>query len=281
VKKLLLRLFVLVAVVVTVAVGARPARATPRSLPFTYPVHTLPAGVSELEQYVDFIPTRVMREAADGTVEGVMSQRFVLQTEFEYGITDRLEAAFYLVFRQAAAAGGGSLEFQGTKQRLRYRFLSESEAPVGLAGYFEIATFHNEIELEEKLIIGRRFGRLELLANLWLEQERYFQTKETKLIYNPTMGATWEFSPRLIAGVEYWVRGRMGGSDPDPAIVSDAPTRAHHYLGPTLLLQGKTMWLSMGAYLGLASLGSGAGKGFEVGAAYGPVWVRALLGVDL
>jgi hypothetical protein len=249
-----------------------PAHATPRSLPFTYPVHSLPAGVSEIEQYVDLIPTRVPREKDDGTLDGVISNRFVLQTEFEYGITDRLEAAFYLAFRQSAVAGGGSLEFQGTKQRLRYRFLNQGEAPVGVAGYFEVATFHDEIEVEEKLILGQRFGRFEVMANLWLEQERYFQTDETKLIYNPTVGATYEVSPRLTFGLEYWVRGRLSGSTS-----GEAPTRAHHYLGPTLMLQGKTMWFSLGAYLGLDSIS----RGFEVNAAYGPVWVRGLLGVDL
>jgi hypothetical protein len=253
--------------------AAAPAGATPRSLPFTYPYDTLPAGASELEQYVDVIPTRVPRERADGTVEGVLGHRYALQTEFEYGITDRLEAAFYVVFRQAASVGAGSLHLQGIKQRLRYRLANDHEWPVGAAVYFEVAEFSDEIELEQKLILGRRFGRLQLLANLWFEEERYFQTKETKLIYNPTAGATWEISPRVIVGLEYWVRGRFDGG----AASTDAPTSAHHYLGPTLLLQGESMWLSVGAYVGLSSVT----RGFEVGNAYGPLWVRALLGVDL
>jgi hypothetical protein len=252
---------------------AAPAAATPRSLPFTYPYHTLPAGAAELEQYVDIIPTRVASERSDGTLEGVLAHRYVLQTEFEYGITDRLEAAFYLVFRQSAAAGTGSLHFEGVKQRVRYRFAGEDEWPVGMAGYLEVAEFNDEVELEEKLIFGRRFGRLQVLANAWFEQERYFQTKETKFIYNPTAGATWEFSPKVIAGLEYWVRGRFDHGTAS----ADAPSSVHHYLGPTLLLQGHTMWFSVGAYLGLTSLG----KGFQVGDAYGPLWVRALLGVDL
>jgi hypothetical protein len=255
---------------------AAPAAATPRALPFTYPYETLPAGASELEQYVDIVPARVASERADGTLEGVLAHRYVLQTEFEYGITDRLEAAFYVVFRQAAAVGSGSLHFQGVKQRLRYRFANDYEFPVGVAGYLEVAEFNDEIELEEKLIVGRRFGRLQLLANAWFEQERYFQIKETKLIYNPAVGATWELSPSFIMGLEYWVRGRMGGSSTSTAS-ADAPTRAHHYLGPTLLLQGKTMWFSLGAYLGLNALG----RGFTVGEAYGPLWFRAMIGVDL
>jgi hypothetical protein len=222
---------------------------------------------------VDVIPTRVARERSDGTLEGVLGHRYVLQTEFEYGITDRLEGAFYLVFRQSAAVGSGSLHLQGIKQRLRYRFANDYEWPVGVAAYFEVAEFNDEIEVEEKLILGRRFGRLQVLANVWFEQERYFQTKETKLIYNPTAGVTWEFSPRFIAGLEYWVRGRMDGG----AASGDSPSHPHHYLGPTLLLQGEAMWLSVGAYLGLSTVG----KGFQVGEAYGPLWIRALLGVDL
>lgn len=254
---------------------AAPAAATPRALPFTYPYQTLPAGVGEIEQYLDMVPGRVANERSDGTIEGLMATRFVLQTEFEYGITDRLEAAFYLVWQQAAAVGSGSLHFQGVKQRLRYRITNDYEFPVGIATYLELAEFNNEIELEEKLIVGRRFGRLQVLANLWFEQERYFQTKETKLIYNPTIGFSWEWAPSLHTGLEYWVRGRMGGSSSAGSV--DAPTGAHHYLGPTVLLQGKSLWLSVGAYLGLTSVS----KGFQVGDAYGPLWVRTMIGVDL
>jgi hypothetical protein len=259
--------------VLAILLVAAPAAATPRSLPFTYPYHTLPAGVSELEQYVDIVPERVPRERADGTLEGVLAHRYQLQTEFEYGITDRLEAAFYLVFRQSGAVGPGSLSFQGVKQRLRYRIATDDEWPVGMGAYFEVAEFNDEIELEEKLIFGRRFGRVQVLANLWFEQERYFQVKETKFIYNPTIGATWEWSPSVITGLEYWVRGRFDNGTAS----TDAPTGAHHYLGPTLLLQGHTMWFSVGAYVGLTSVG----KGFQVGQPYGPLWIRALLGVDL
>jgi hypothetical protein len=256
-----------------ILLAAAPAAATPRSLPFTYPYDTLPAGATELEQYVDMIPTRVARERTDGTLEGVLGHRWVLQTEFEYGITDRLEAAFYLVFRQSASVGSGSLHLQGIKQRLRYRFANDYEWPVGVGAYLEVAEFGDEIEVEEKLIVGRRFGRLQVLANIWFEQERYFQTKETKFIYNPTAGVTWEFSPRLIAGLEYWVRGRLDGG----AASGDTPSKPHHYLGPTLLLQGESMWLSVGAYVGLSSVDNG----FRVGEAYGPLWFRTLLGVDL
>ena len=66
---------------------ATPARATPRSLPFTYPYDTLPEGSSEIEQYVDYVPTKVLASTGSPVWYGVSQ----FQTEYEYGITHRLE----------------------------------------------------------------------------------------------------------------------------------------------------------------------------------------------
>lgn len=255
------------------AMWADAATASPRPLPFTYPYYTLPQGSVELEQYIDVIPTRIARERPDGQLEGVMDQRYALQTEIEYGFTDRLEGAFYLVASQAADA---PFKFRGLKQRLRYRLATDDEWPLGVAGYFEIAELHDELELEEKIILGRRFGRLQVLCNLWVEQEYYFQTQESKFIYNPTVGATWEIKPSVIVGLEYWARGRFDrGSDRSASV--DAPSGTHHYVGPTILLQGESLWLSLGVYAGLDSIGGG----FRTDASYGPLWIRSVLGLDL
>jgi hypothetical protein len=183
------------------------------------------------------------------------------------------------VFRQGASADTPALRFQGVKQRLRLRLAEDGDWPVNVGLYFEVAEFYNEIELEEKILLARRFGRVNVLANLWVEQERYFQTSESKFIYNPTVGATFEISQRLIVGAEYWGRGRFdskrGPSDMTGS--SDAPVAAHHYVGPTVLLQSGEYWLSLGTYLRLDDVNAG----FEVGQPYGRVWVRAVLGIGL
>jgi hypothetical protein len=271
----------LCAAVAAAAAAAAPtiAAANPRPLPFSYPYETLPGEALEVEQYVDLIPVRVVRELPDGTTEGVVSVRSLLTTELEYGLTDRLEVALYFAFRQGGSAGTPFMRFQGLKQRLRYRFAEQGEWPVDVGVYLELAEYHNELEFEEKLLLSRRFGAVAVVANLWVEQEWYFQTQETKYIYNPTVGVTYELSPRLSLGAEYWVRGRFdsdrGPTDMDGS--TDATTATVHYAGPTLLLQAKKIWISVGAYARLDQLGSGG----SVGDPYGKVWVRTVLGIDL
>lgn len=267
--------------VLAIAAAAAPATAlaSPRPLPFTYPYETLPEGALEVEQYIDLIPVRVARELPDGTTDAVVSVRSQLQTELEYGVTDRLEVALYFAFRQGGSAQTPFLRFEGLKQRMRYRFKELGEWPINVGIYLEVAEFHNELEFEEKILLSRRFGAFNVLANLWIEQEWYFQTEETKYIYNPTAGVTYEISPRLSVGAEYWVRGRFdstrGATDMDSS--TESTTSTVHYAGPTLLVQASKAFFSIGAYARLDQLGSG----IAVADPYGKVWIRALIGVDL
>jgi hypothetical protein len=280
--RLPLRLWLAPAVAAALAALAAPAtsHASPRPLPFTYQYQTLSSESLEAEQYIDLIPVRVVRELPDGTTEGVVSVRSMLQTELEYGLTDRLEVALYFAFRQGGSSGTPFMRFEGLKQRLRYRFAELGEWPLDVGVYLEVAEFHNEIELEEKILLGRRFGALNVLANLWVEQEWYFQTRDTKYIYNPTVGATYEVSPRLSFGAEYWVRGRFDDRSADKVAMdetSDAPGGTVHYAGPTVLLQAKKAWISVGAYARLDHLG----QSLATGDPYGKLWFRTLVGIDL
>lgn len=273
------RLRTVIAIALTLGLATAPALANPRPLPFSYPYETLPHQALEVEQYIDMVPVRVVRELPDGTTDGVVSVRSQLQTELEYGLTDRLEIALYFAFRQGGSAATPFLRFQGLKQRLRYRFAEQGEWPVNVGIYLELAEYHNELEFEEKILLSRRFGPVNVVANLWVEQEWYFQTEETKFIYNPTVGAHFEVSPRLSIGAEYWARGRFdsdrGPTDMDAE--TDATTSTVHYAGPTVLLQAKRVWLAAGVYARLDQLGSGV----AINDPYGKLWVRTLLGVDL
>jgi hypothetical protein len=246
------------------------AHANPKKLPFSYGTHLMPPGGFELEQYVDAIPVEVAREKDDGTLEGVYSTRYVLQTEMEYGLSERVELGFYLVWRQSASATTPFLRFQGTKQRVRFKILD------GLAGYLEIAEFHDELELEEKILLSHAIGPLELVANLWVEQEYYFADDLWKFIYNPTVGATYELAPGATLGLEYWARGRFDDVDAvEIADESDTGTRTRHYLGPTVSLARGEYWLTLGAFVRLDT------ADVEVGDPFGRVWVRAIIGLGL
>jgi hypothetical protein len=259
------------------AVLALPALAfaNPHPLPYSYPYQTLPKGKIEVEEIVDLTPMRVAREKDDGTRDAVTSLRSQLQTELELGLSDRLELALYFSFQQGATADTPAMRFDGLKQRLRYRFAEEGDLPLDLGLYLEVAEFHNEIELEEKLLLSRRFGYLTTVCNLWVEQEYYFQAQEWKLIYNPTLGASYEFSPSFMLGLEYWARGRFDKAEATVQTSSDIPTGTRHYLGPTVLLQSGEAWWSTGVYARLDHLG----RAQQAEDPYGKVWIRTMVGL--
>jgi hypothetical protein len=253
------------------------ASASPHALPFSYPYETLPDGKLEVEQYADMVPVRVARENPDGTLEGVYGVRSILQTELEYGLTDRIEVGWYFLFKQGASSGTPALRFSGVKQRARVRLAEAGEWPVDVGLYFEIAELNDEIEFEEKILLAKRFGRINVLANLWVEQEYYFQTGDSKYIYNPTLGASYEITPRFLVGMEYWARGRFD-SDVDTANDDDTPLGGtHHYVGPTFLAQKSSVFLSVGTYVRLDNIGNS----MQTGDPFGKLWVRALIGVEL
>jgi hypothetical protein len=254
----------------TLALGitfATPARANPHPLPFTYPYETSAKGAVEIEQYADVTPVRVARELPDGTLEGVWSMGSALTTELEYGITDRLELGWYFAFKQEASLDP-ALTFDGLKQRLRLRLAEAGEWPVNVGLYFEIAELHDELELEEKILLSRRFGALNVATNLWIEQEYIIPDDEVEHIYNPTLGASYELSPAFSLGLEYWLRGHFGERFADDS---------RHYLGPTVMLQSGETWLSLGAYLRLDHFSRDA----VVDDQYGKVWFRAIIGLGL
>lgn len=258
--------------------SAAPASATPRPLPFTYPYETLPSGALELEQYVDMVPMRVVREDDSGS-DAVTSVRYNLETEAEYAITDHIEAAWYFVFRQGASASTPAMRFMGVKQRVRFRFAETGDLPIDLGLYLEVAEFHNEFEFEEKLILARRFGPLSLHANLWVEQEYYFQEEEWRILYNPTAGVAYQVVPSFFVGLEYWARGRFdeapaGAEGEGDGAPSSGP---HHYGGPTLMVQSEQGFASLGTYLRWDDLGQSA----QPDDPWGKVWIRVLFGVDL
>lgn len=259
----------------TLALSAA-AFANPHPLPYSYPYQTLPKGKVEVEEIADLVPMRVAREKLDGTRDAVTAVRSELQTELEIGVTSRLELGLYFDFKQGATADTPAMRFGGVKQRLRYRFAEEGDLPVDTGVYFELAEYYNEVEIEEKLLLSKRFGYLTAVCNLWVEQEYYFQDQQWKLIYNPTLGATYEISPNFMLGLEYWAHGRFNkaaaltGQD-------DAGTAggARQYLGPAFMLQSGEAWWSVGAYARLDHFSQSA----VAEDPYGKVWIRSMVGM--
>jgi hypothetical protein len=249
------------------------ARATPRPLPFGYPYETLPQSGLEVEEVIDTTPVR----ALDGTGAEHWLPRSRLVTEIEYGITSRLELGFYLQFvDEPGTSGETPLRFDGLKQRLRYRFAEPGAWPIEVAIYGEVAELKNEIELEGKLILQRRFGPLRLISNLWAEREFYFSDRR-EWVLHPTLGAVWELRPALQVGVEAWMVQEIADEDEAANPVGDFNAGPLGFVGPTLMWQTTRLWITVGAYLRVTDFDRGA----RIGDLYGRLWVRTMLGIDL
>ncbi len=255
---------------------AASAGATPRTLPFTYPYETLPEGSAEIEHFIDSTWVRIPRTTDPADTRTSFAPNFEHNTEFEYGVTDHLEIAAYLTWTQSAATEP-TLTFEGTKYRARYRVAEEGELPVDLAFYLEGAIFHDEYELEEKVILSKRFGNLHVMTNLWVEQEweRGADGFERHFIINPTIGATYQISPNVHFGGEYWARGSLSTSAAAGS-VDEFNQQVHHFVGPAVSLTFGKFWWTVAAYSRLDRLS----RASEIGDAYGKLWVRTGLGLE-
>ena len=247
------------------------ARATPRSLPFSYPYETLSQGELELELYGDMTPLRV---ASGVPGQGnLWEPAYVLQNEFEYGISDRIELGLYQVFEANPNDGGSNtMQFDGFKWRIRGRLAEAGEWPVDVSLYLELETMHDELSLEEKVNLAKRFGLWHWMANLWVEQtiSRPYDDnlRSFHFILNPTTGIEYEVTPVVHPGVEYWARGEIGASDVNEKL--------HHFVGPTLHLNFGKLWWTFGVYADLTNFNKPL-----PGEAYGPIWARSVIGLNL
>jgi len=248
---------------------AETASATPKPLPFTYGADTNPKGQGEVEQYVDLVP--VMAVNTNGAAQQYVATQ--LQTEVEYGLSNRVELGLYATLApQAAGFEVPSLtEGNGSKQRIRWRLDDLGDWPVDVALYGEVSETNTEIELEWKLILERRFGPVRLLANAWFEYEFYYGGRRD-IVFNPTAGITVQATPIVTPGIEYWMRAEVRTDATDPPNFNQGP---HHYVGPTLRLSfGNFFWTS-GLYVRVSNVGRVLDAGID---SYGPVWFRSIVG---
>ncbi len=261
-------------VLVATALCTKTALANPRPLPFTYVYETMGEGAAEIEQYADFTPVKVL-STATGNPTWYGATQF--QTEFEYGITDRLELGLYVTLVPRPSDAFSSLptltEGNGIKQRLRLRLGEEGQFPVDIALYGEVVENEREIELEAKIILQKRFGNLRVVTNLWAEREYYFVNRRDWVL-NPTLGVTYQVTPVFHPGIESWMRVEFPDPAPSPRPFNLLP---HYFVGPTAMLNLGRIWWSTGAYLRLDEFG----RSLQPGDAFGSVWIRTVVGVGL
>jgi hypothetical protein len=263
------------AALVSLSTAAGVARATPRPLPFTYTYDTLAQGETEIEQYVDLTPV-VATDATSAKRVWYTATQF--QTEFEHGITDRLELGLYVAFQPDLASSYSQTatltEGTGFKERLRLRLAEAGEWPLDVALYGELVEYTNEFEIEAKVILERRIHKLRIAANAWVEREYYYSLPQQDWVFNPTIGATYEVTPAFHAGVEYWMRVEFPDPAPNPRPFS---VGANQFVGPALMFNFGHLWWSTGVYARVNDVNRTAQPLDD----FGPIWVRTVVGIEL
>ncbi len=260
-------------VLAAVILAGGTASATPKELPFTYPYQTLAKGELELEQYTDVSPVRAT--TADGQKAWVLPPAF--QTEFEYGITNRLEIGLYIAF--SPGVGGEytnvpALGDTGIRQRLRYRFADQDVLPVDIAVYGEVSELSDNIELETKLILSKQLGDFHLMANLVGSRILAYQGPSAWEI-SPSAGVSYQVNPIFHPGIEYWNKTEFPDREEDGGRTFDQGP--HHYAGPVMMFNFGKLWWSTGVYARM----SDPHHTLDAGEGFGRVYARTIVGLSL
>ena len=221
--------------VVAAAVALVPAaaRADRRYYGETYTAQTAPRGSLDLELWSTFhAPPR------EG---GLHVWRH--QVELETGITDRWDVAVYNIARQLQ---GKELEYEALKLETRYRLVEPGRWFVDPVIYLELKkTFVDDrpLSVEEKLILSKDVGRLNLALNLAAEQELV----GGKLTHDGewALGASWEIGPALRAGAE-----AFGAVAAEERAGKDE-LRAQAWAGPAVSIAVNRTWLVLATGVGL------------------------------
>lgn len=132
------------------------------------------------------------------------------QLEVEYGLTDHLQFAYYEVYTWDRAQGW---ERDAFKVEAKARFAEPGKWPVDLALYTEYKNpdGHRDVnsdELENKVILSKDVGPLNLVGNVIFEKQL---NTHSDWEFEYTAGASYAMTPKARVGLE--LKETLGDSD--------------------------------------------------------------------
>ena len=201
-------------------------------------------GTLELEHYLDIGLNEWDDPSTTAIEDGFGEVSWQHQVEFEYAITDNLDFGFYNVFTQKPY---GAFAYKGAKVRSRYRFGDEGSMLIDPAIYLEAAYYGDEVKLEEMLILGKRFGSLEMALNIKGEQEYKLDSEEWEFELIPTFGVGYHITRSVALGLEYYGKAKFEDGEMEYFV---------SYLGPAISVAGKSFFWTLA---GQPQLGSDKG----------------------
>lgn len=174
---------------------ANSAEAGSRRFTYSYETTTMSKGAMELESWV----TWKTDKASDPDFE-----RFDIRHEFEYGVTDRLQLAFYFAdWRyEENATESGKTEFRDIAVEAIYNLTDPNTTPFGSAVYGEIKGSDDFIELESKFLLQKNLGQWMFVYNVGgeIKWENDYQDDEAELFQSA--GVSYQINPAWSTGLE-------------------------------------------------------------------------------
>jgi hypothetical protein len=213
------------------AVSAARAQVNPFEFE-VYRYQTTGKGMIELESLNSFVPDG-HTEGDEGTSSGEFASDQMYRTSLEvtYGLLDKLEASVYL---DLAHPNGSSLQYAGSRYRLRGSLFEQGQLPVDLGWYAELEWRQtpefdeSELELELRPIIEKDFGRFELDLNPKFEKAIFVGPDKNKgFEFGYVAGLYYNFRRWLSPGFEFY--GGVGLIDD-----SDPLHEQQHYIFPVV-----------------------------------------------
>jgi hypothetical protein len=228
---------------------------------FVYTTDLLPQGGKEIEQWLTW------RHQKNGGSYDQLEHR----TEFEYGLTDRLQAALYLNYNWTQAYHNGPFgattppeqfsdfqagpddnfkktRFVGVSGELIYRILSPYTDPIGLAVYAEPTFGQDFREVETKIILQKNFfdDLLTLAFNFTYAPEFRYVLNDAGTAYgwqsetdvNFSFGASYRFIENWSAGFEITNEREYN------SFWFNHESNSGYYLGPTIHYGGERFFVT-------------------------------------
>ncbi len=168
-----------------------------RNFSFVYESATMPEGKWEYEQWV----TWKTHKGNDSSFD-----RLDFRHEFEFGVTDRFQLAFYLPdwrYEDGRSVEDDGAEFRDVAVEAIFNLSDAADDPLGSALYGEIKFGDEIFELEGKLILDKQFGQFKAAYNLGLAAEWEGSSyDEDKGEFEQALGLSYELSPSFALGAE-------------------------------------------------------------------------------
>lgn len=205
------------------------AQANDRHFAYSYESAVLAPGMREIEVWNTFRARRPRYFSA-----------FDHRLEFEVGLVDRLQTAFYLNFsgvtnEDAFGKRSSRFEYRGISSEWKLKLLDPVADPLGLALYGEGELGTDFGEIEAKVILDKRAGPLLFASNVIAAREWSFAsshtTAETEL--EITAAASYFFTPSIALGLEGRALGEISDGDLEYATT---------YAGPVLAYAQQSWW---------------------------------------